>query len=243
MTCTFPPPLSDAQLLTYLDGAANGEISTHLAGCAACQARAQELDRLQTRLTAGLFRVTCPPSLTLGEYEAGLLEPAEAAVIRQHLTHCPHCARELGELQGYLRLLPPVFAAERWQQLQRQTRVLVARLVEAFSTLGGGLSPVPVGIRGEQAAQLVYEAEDVQVILEVQPDAEQADRRVILGLVLGFEPGLEVRAQLWQQEELMATTLVDELGNFVLSGLVPGQYELIVSGGGLDVHIQELAVT
>lgn len=241
MNCTFPPALSDAQLLTFIDGEASREISTHLARCPSCQERMQVLARLQKRLSAQLFRVTCPPSLELGEYQAGLLDAKQAQVIQQHLATCPHCTRELHELQGYLEQLPPVFATDHWKQFKTQTRLLVAHLVDTFASLGGPTS-VPVGIRGEQDAPLIYEADDIQIIVETQVDATQANRRVMLGLLLGFEPVHGVLARLWQTEELLATTPVDELGNFVFSNLLPGSYGLIVSGEELELHIKELPV-
>jgi hypothetical protein len=242
MTCTFPPELSDAQLLTYIDGEASREISTHLARCPSCQARAQALELLQKRLRVQLFRVACPPSLELGEYQAGLLDTEQATLMQQHLATCPHCTRELSELQGYLDRLPPVFAPDRWEQLKTQTRVLVAQLVDALSNLAGP-TLAPVGIRGEAERQLVYEAEDVQVILEVQPDAEQLDRKVILGLILGLNPlQTPVTLHLWQEAKEIATTTVDEAGNFVFVHLPTGRYELILRGDEIEIYIQGLNV-
>ena len=58
---------------------------------------------------------------------------------------------------------------------------------------------------------------------------------------MGIEPaGLE--AHLWQSEQRVAVIPVDELSNFVISDVAPGNYELILSGPEVEIHIQELQV-
>ena len=73
MTCIQPPPLNEIELLVYLDGEADQEISAHIEECPHCRERAAKLARVQDRLSKVLFRVTCPDPVELGEYHLGLL--------------------------------------------------------------------------------------------------------------------------------------------------------------------------
>jgi hypothetical protein len=104
------------------------------------------------------------------------------------------------------------------------------------------LAPAYAGIRGEGEAPLIYQADDIQVVVQAQEDAERPDRRAILGLVIGLTEGHELKAHLWRSGQRIVTVPVDELGNFVIPDLTPGGYELILSGPELEIHIQELQV-
>jgi hypothetical protein len=107
--------------------------------------------------------------------------------------------------------------------------------------LGPGRAPAFAGVRGEQDGPFVYQADDVQVVLEIQDDAEQPDRKTILGLLTGTDPqGMQV--SLWKDDVLVTQASVDDLGNFVIPQLLAGSYELIVSGLDVEIHIQALAL-
>jgi hypothetical protein len=239
MACTLPPELDNATLLAYLDGEAEPEVAVHLEECPHCRARAQRLAGVQGRLTAALYRVTCPSPMELGEYHLGVLGREQAAAVEQHLAECPHCSREVAQLKDYLGEL----AADVGFRPLERLKVLVAELV------GGGegidrprrtaLAPAYAGIRGEEEGPRMYQAGEVQIVLEIQQDTEQPDRRTVLGLATGLEAnGWEV--QVWRGEERIADVPVDELGNFVLRNLAPGSYELNITGPEVTIQIQDL---
>ena len=96
-------------------------------------------------------------------------------------------------------------------------------------------------MRGEEEETRHYQAEDVQVVIGVQQDVEQPDRKVILGLVIGTDPG-GMEVHLWRDEQRVATVSVDDLGNFVIPNLTPASYELILSSPELEIHIQDLEI-
>jgi hypothetical protein len=240
MPCTAPPALSDSQLLTYLDGEAGPEIQGHLARCAACQQRADRLGQLQESLRSRLFRQLCPESSELGELQLGLLPQGRVQAVEEHLTACPHCTRELAALSGYLAELAPTLERSLVEQVVEKVKVLVARLVQGGQT-GMAFAPVAAGIRGGDSGPLIYEAGDVQIVLDLQDDSGGPDQRTLLGLLTGMAPD-DVRAHLYREGQLVTTTEVDDLGNFVLSDLDPASYELIVSGPDLEVHIQTLDI-
>lgn len=235
MTCVAPPELADKELLAYIDDPADGRVAAHLGRCTHCRERLDGLARLQERLTARLYRLSCPPAVELGEYHLGVLDAARAATVAAHVSGCVHCSREVAQLEGYLDDLAPDLVTSPLEQLKEQVRVLVASLV------GGGLEPAVAGVRGEEEGPFVFRADDIQVILDVQDDSEKPDRKTILGLVTGIDPqGLHVF--LWHDDRLLTRVPVDDLGNFLFLQLFPGRYELIVTGPETEIHIQTLDI-
>ncbi len=63
----------------------------------------------------------------------------------------------------------------------------------------------------------------------------------MLGLVAGGEFS-DLEARLWQEDQLVAAVAVDELGNFDISNLAPGGYELMLSGREVEVQILDLQI-
>lgn len=253
MTCVSPPELDDRTLLIYIDGEASADVAAHIERCPHCRERAQRLARLQGRMTAQLYRLDCPAPSELGEYHLGMLPAAEMEAIRRHLEECPHCRREVAQLEGYLANLAPDLAPTLQpgplEQAVERVRVWVARLVSGGTVgLPGQLAPayagpVYAGMRGDEwTAPLVYQADEVQVIVEIEADAGRPDRKSVLGLVTGLDEASAFKAHLWQAGQRVTTEPVDELGNFVLPGLLPGAYELILAGSDLEIHVQQIQV-
>jgi anti-sigma factor RsiW len=241
MTCVSPPELNDRELLVYIDGEADPQVMAHLERCSYCRQKALRLARLQKRLANELYRFTCPSTLELGEYHLGILPSEQAAAVARHLAECPHCAREVAQLEDFLGELAPQLEFSPFERL----KVRVAQLVERGRGVGRAgapaLAPACSGLRGQEEGTRVYQADDVQVVLEVQDDAGQQARRALLGLVTQID-GQEFEAHLWRAERLVATAAVDELGNFVMAGLTPGIYELILCSPEVEIHIQSLQI-
>jgi anti-sigma factor RsiW len=244
MTCVMPPQLKDRDLLAYMDGEASDEVTAHMQRCPHCRGRARDLARIQARLRSRLYRVECPAPHELGEYHLGLLADEHMYSIERHVGQCPHCAREVARLRDYLHDLAPALEPSLLDQVRDRTRILIARLGEAWKGLASptpALAPAYSGLRGEQPEPQLYEADGVQVILECQPDPEHPDRMTLLGLVTGVElSGME--AHLWRAGQRVTTVALDALGNVVVPGLAPGTYDLILAGPEVEVHIQALDV-
>jgi hypothetical protein len=245
MTCTLPPAPDDKDLLEYADGNGDPKVAHHLEQCPHCRERAADLARWQGRLAAHLYRFTCPTPLELGEYHMELLDRDQAADVAQHLGECPHCSREVAQLKGYLGELAPSLEPSPLEQIKERARVVIARLVsggEGNGLFGGpALAPAHAGLRGQEAEPYLYEADDMQIAIQVRDDAEQPGRKAILGLAMGPEPSGGL-AFVWQAQRRVTVVPVDELGNFVIPDLDPGSYELILSGPRVEVHIQELQI-
>ncbi len=241
MTCISPPELEDAQLLRFIDGQAGAAVKSHLDRCAACRRRAEELATLQKHLGARLDRLTCPSSVELGEYHLGLLPADGAEAVRRHLAECVRCSGELAQLGDYLKQVGPDLDVSFGEQV----KVLVARLADSLGGLGlsgaPAWQPALAGVRGDVSGPRLYQAEDLQVSVEAQADPQVAGRRQLLGLLLGAEGG-PWQAQLQHDAGPAATQPIDELGNFIFSDLVPGNYELVLTGPGVELHVTTLDV-
>jgi hypothetical protein len=245
MACVSPPELNDRELLAYIDGETDQQVVAHLERCPHCREKAYRLARLQHRLIAQLYRLTCPSAMELGEYDFGLLPRDQAAAVARHLAECPHCIREVAQLKDYLTDVAPTLELGPLERVREQVKVLVARLVSGGpgSSLlqQPALAPAYVGVRGEEEEPMVYQADDIQVVIEIHEDVDQPGHRVLLGLVTEIEPR-ELKVHLWQASQCIATVSVDELGNFVIPGLAPGSFELILSGPEVEIHIQALEI-
>jgi anti-sigma factor RsiW len=244
MNCVYERPLDEVELLMSLDGEASPEVEMHLAQCPQCSQRAADLARVQHLTLANLYRAVCPPSLELGEYHLKLLPAAQAATVQRHLALCPHCTEELAQLTSFMKQADPYLHPTPGTALRRQVNVLIARLASAMPPARASgqplFAPALAGLRGAEREPLRYEAGAVQVILEVQRDDARADRQLLDGLVLGLDEALQ--ATLWRAEQQIAAAPVDDLGNFTVGNLTPGQYELILAGEQDEVHIQNLHI-
>ena len=107
MVCATPPQPDDTRLLSFLDGEIDLTVQAHIEQCPHCRQRATQLAALQGRLLAGLYRAVCPTPDELGDYDLGLLPTDQALAVTQHLAECPHCTREIAQLQAFLTELSP----------------------------------------------------------------------------------------------------------------------------------------
>ncbi len=245
MNCIAPPELDDLDILAYLDGEAGPQVAEHLAACPYCRGRAERLYRAERRLTAGLYRTTCPSPFELGEYRLGALSRERARAVGRHLATCPHCTREVAELESFLDDLVPLEPVSALEEIKQRVKVLVATLAGELKGpdlwSSPSLAPAYAGVRGEEQAPVVYEADGMQIVIEAQPDAEQEDRLTVLGLVVGLNPE-DVTARLAAGDQAIAAVSLDEAGNFVIPGVVPGHYRLVLAGPEVEVHIEDLQV-
>lgn len=191
---------------------------------------------IEENLRRKLYRAFCPESMELDDYLTGELPKERSTMIRAHLKECPHCRRELDQMQAFLRETRPNLELN----LIERVRVLVARL--ATSSDVAGLSPAMQGVRGREGQVISYETEGIKVILDVQVDPERADFRAIYGVLVGAEEALEFQAQLLQDNKLFGVVTVDPFGNFEFLSIAPGKYQLVLVGPGIEIQIEDLVI-
>lgn len=222
LNCVSPPALDDSQLLASLDGEADEQVAEHLARCPYCRERAAQLGRLQNRLTARLYRLTCPTPLELGEYHLGLLRNEQKTAIAAHLRECPHCMRELAELKTYLSELAPPLEPSPVDRV----KVLIARLfgerMDGQQPGTGSLAPAFAMLRGGSSGPITLEADGILIVLDAQPSDEA--RLAITGQIAAEDQDRWTGAsiELRQGEALRCTAAVNDLGAFRCAGILPG---------------------
>jgi hypothetical protein len=192
-----------------------------------------KMAKLENQLSNALYRAFCPEPNELGEYQLGLLSTPRAQQIQTHLAECPHCRTEMAQLQSFLKSVEPDLETS----LVERVRVWLAELLPGAD----GGSTLAFGLRGDESGVHFYQAGDAQITLEVQDDPEAPGRKTLVGLILGGEAA-GLRAYLWRQDQAVTSAEVDELGNFTLSGLEPGQYEIFLSGPDVEIQIKDLEV-
>jgi len=188
-----------------------------------------------SKLSALLYRAFCPSTTELGEYQFGMLDSEQVNSIQQHIKTCPHCRSELTQLESYLAKVSP----DLEYSFGDRVNIWIARLLPEQPS--ANLAPLAYGLRGRSGDQRSYQAGKAQLTLDVQEDPKQPDRRTLMGLVTGVEI-TSINVRLWQENDTIAETKVDELGNFVFSGLNIGRYKIVLSGKNFEIHVEDLEI-
>lgn len=241
--------IENGALLAYVDGAVDAatrqRIERELARSPELQAELNALERMQLALARSLGYTALPTQLELGEYVLGVAAPEAVAAIERASAAYPHLAREVSELRGYLADLdlPPAAAAAQAPAVpaRERVRLVVARLVEGLSGLGGA-APAWAGVRGGQTAERIYQIDDGQLIVAMQENSERPQTRDILGLVIGLPADYEYWVALYQAEQMKARAAMDAHGNFVINGVQPDLYALVLSSVATEIVVPALHV-
>lgn len=233
MDDAFPPDVTDADLLAYIEGEASEQLAELVQHSEPLSRRVQQLRRESEWLTAHAFRRTCPDTDELGDFHLGLLPGKRARAIEQHLARCPFCSREMVQYERFLG------GSSGQPGLAKRLIVSVAKLLDG--ALPSGQPPAPAyALRGEEGLVL-YQTDRLQISLDVQDDVEKAGHKSIVGVITGEDaPALSV--DLWKEDLYLDTASVDETGGFTLSGLLPGDYELIIKGVDIILLIQSFSL-
>jgi hypothetical protein len=161
---------------------------------------------------------------------------------------CPHCTADLAMIADFMAQPDPVPALDILGPVKERAQVVIARLVSGGRALGALGSPGPAfapalaGIRGADAGPLIFEAQEIQIVIEVQADARLASQVSLFGLIQGPDDFAGAPVRVWRDGELIVTGAVDDVGNFVVAGLEPGQYTLTIGEAPLVVQIPQLDV-
>ena len=247
LTCIATTPIPDRDLLAYLDGENKPAIASHLAVCPACAERGRALQATEAALRQTLYRADCPSAQVMADFRMGFLTSDVERGVTAHLAICPHCAAELASLDQFLHDIEPDFVVSPLAAV----RVLVARLVDwgrdAAGAVAGLTTPRPVfgAVRGDDLPTRVYQAEEFQVVLDIELDPTRPGRRRLQGLIThatGEVATSLTEARLQANGQPQAIVAVDDLGDFMFGGLTPGNYGLTLVGPGLEVHIEEISI-
>lgn len=244
MYCIGPITPDDIDLLAYADNAASLAVQEHLSACPVCRLRAFQLNREQLTLQTVLHRAGCPPALDLGEYHLKLTGEKRANELTEHLALCPACRAELSDLAAFMtRLRRPV--AEAAEDAFGSLRTVIARL--SLGPVGGPSGALVPVLRGpgddSETAPVVYSAEDVLVTVDTWIERLGQSGRVVAGLVVGPVDFAGAEASM-DTAELLSTSPINDLGNFLFSEVAPGVHHLMIRlpATGIQIEIDELTV-
>lgn len=224
-------------LIAFVDGEASGTVGEAIAADPALRAAADAYRRTQHRLQRQLYRFDCPSPQMLGEYDLGLLAPAERTRIAAHVAACPRCAAELRMLRDFLAMeedAPPVGAVGR-----------IRRLVATLLPPPPLLSP-HASLRGaDDATARTYQAGDVTITLDLGAPVRRG-RTSLTGLIWreGGDPETITGSPvvLMGGDHAPETTQIDDIGNFTFDDIIPGAYHLEVTLGNDIITIEGIPI-
>lgn len=236
MKCITSPALDDTQIISYVEGEADNAIVAHIKECPYCAERASRMTLFQNRLRARLYRTTCPSSMELGDLHLGLLPDSQKLVVAQHVRECPHCRREIVELEEFLA------ESDVQPDLPQTVKMLFAQLVSGAGS--GTTTPAFGALRGESKGPLTFEADGVVITLDVNPGPN--GQVSILGQVAADDQDqwTGAKVELQQADTPPLTTSLDDLGAFRFEAVRPGATKfMITSTASVVIETPEIDLT
>ncbi|HKP85126.1 MAG TPA: hypothetical protein VJZ26_03455 [Blastocatellia bacterium] len=203
----------------------------------------------------------CPNFEQLIDYLDNRLPEKESARVAAHLSkNCQSCA-ETRAWYEQVRVLaasdesiePPSWVfkrAVRIFQTQRNRPSLVERIGQTVASLvfDSFARPALVGVRSTETTnrQLLYRAGSYSIDLQVAP-TEQA-RADLIGQVLKegettFESVAGLNLKITAGGEPVRSTVTDEMGEFKISGVDYGTYDLLIELPEGSITVQQMPVT
>ena len=202
----------------------------------------------------------CPGFDHLIDFLDGGLDRKEAHRVEEHLTEgCKKCT---GTREWYERVRSVARSDTRFDPAPRARR----RALDLFKQrpkrkrrLGAGLAvarliydslqqPVLAGTRsdGVTQRQLVYQTTDHSVELQIVPHSKSTAE--VVGQVLprgesGFASVAGILIDLMRNEESVWSTLTNDHGEFMVSEVGIGEYDLLVETGGRSLRIPRLDIS
>ncbi len=257
--CIQGHALDDLELIAAIDGEASSEVMAHLRACRACAKRAQHFAGLQGLLRKRFFRMFCPSTDDLVAFHHGMPSGEQHTSIAAHVADCPHCYRELSLLKQIASdtlagRAPPMLDIQS-TKLPEEAELLPAepafseqRLVIAGPSLGHAPGELSNGSRITQSAgrfaQYAYQAENLQITIDVHPALDQSDRRTLTGVLFlenDLPPsGCYASAHSVRDNQISYTAELDKLGYFVFPNMIPGPYQLFVHLPDREVVIEAI---
>jgi hypothetical protein len=199
--------------------------------------------------------MNCPSFERLVDFLDKRLDEREAATVATHLaTSCAACA-ETRNWYDRVRLVaadddsvaPPSWVFKRALRVfdtQRHRPRLTERIGQAIASLvfDSFARPALVGVRSTETSnrQLLYRAGDYSVDLQIAPS--EHSRADLIGQVLkegepSFESVSGLNLEIARKGQVVFSVITDEMGEFKVSGIEQGVYDLQVQlpKGGITV--------
>ena len=224
MSCSSPPPLTDDQLNAAMDGDADSEIAAHLESCRYCQSRLDTLQQLDKQLTQSLFLWDAPDSDALADYVMGLSNTVEAEKIEHYLQISPTAREEVAQLRDFLGQAETI--PEEVQSRFKMPQLQLPKLPHPEEIIAQILPPAMTpALRGNDDGRLTAEGKGATVFLEI---LSTSDGFTLTGEVVAQDAELWEGAlvQILRDHDLIASTTLDDMGDFTLERLPSGTFTL-----------------
>lgn len=235
--CCMPPELGDLALIAAVDGEGDAETIAHIQICQYCASRAHEFAELQGLLRKQLYRMFCPTSDELAAFHQGMLNNKLRTQINTHVSGCPHCTGEMRLLTEALGM-PPEPRPPPTDPLRIVAKLIPPSPLSQLAAISGGLRGVP------SAGQYAYQAQNLQLMLDIKHTIHRPDRLALLGLLIVNDdlpdPLHSATADLLSGETVIGKTRLDELGYFTLDNLAPGNYTLALRLLDREIVVESL---
>jgi hypothetical protein len=257
--CIQGHALDDLELIAAIDGEASSEVMAHLRACHACAERAQHFAGLQGLLRRRLFRMFCPSTDDLVAFHHGMPPGEQHTSIAAHVADCPHCYRELSVLKqiaadALAGRAPPMLGFEHAHSHDGARELSVEEALagprQVIAAPPHGRSPSrqqngsSVAHGSHEVAQYAYQAENLQITIDVQPAFDRTDRRTLTGVLFvdnDLPPGgCQASAHSARDNQLIQTAELDKLGYFVFPNMLPGVYRLFLRLPDREVVIEAI---
>ena len=228
--CIEPALIKEGDLAAYVEGEADrrGRAPVRRPACADKVARLRQTGQA---LLALMYRASCPAPEVLGQYQLDLLPPNERLRIAAHVRTCPHCIRELDELE---------------QEEDSLTHMVLHAIRGAVRVVEGALVVPPrlrpAGVRGVEAGQRAFRGAGLDVLVGFQPTVSGKGKGTLVGAVVQAEAVSDGRAWLFQEGEKPRSSPVDDLGTFTFEEIAPGEYDLALEVGEEALLLREVGV-
>jgi hypothetical protein len=203
----------------------------------------------------------CPSFERLIDYLDNRLPDSEAAGVATHLaTSCAACAESRDWYQQVRSVAasddsvePPPWVLKRAVRIfdtQRHRPKLVARLGQAIASLvfDSFAHPALAGVRSTETAnrQLLYRAGDYSIDLQIVPS--EHTRADLIGQVLResdptFESVSGLKLGIARGDKIVFSAVTGEMGEFKVSGMEQGVYDLRVELSEGSITVPDLPVS
>ncbi len=240
--CIDPRQVADSDYMAYLDGEKRAGFEQHLQACQYCQAeiaafKATDAVMLaELRLTKAPYRASCPDTLVIGEYLLAILKPKARKELETHLATCEYCPQELAQFNIWMAETQaetskrnpgnvPAKPADVKQWLGR----VVATMLTVNPTAPGQMAQ---GLRGDEpVAPTVYTADGLIINVVVQKAGFNRLDLQVMGEVFGEDESVPLsvegaKIRLLHAEEILATEIIDENGNFFFDGVKSVDFDM-----------------
>ncbi len=216
------PAIQEGDLLAYLEGAASEATARRIEQSPELLAEVAALRLTDAGISGALDPDEAVSTDDLLLYQAGLLSPAEAQQVEQHLAEQPALRALLAALE-----LPDEAADPAAPTLAERLRAAGRRILEAVPLT---LPQQPAtALRGQEQRSYVYQAGAYQIVLALTPPLIEEAIWQIEGQISPADEqpvptGGLVQAR--RADEIVASDNIDEAGFFALDRLGPGDYSI-----------------